>query len=230
MTGKIRTTGWNAYSTWEHSQTVKDLYRCRCLQEAEEMTCHAQAAELLQPLVAPGDSLLDVGCGSGYFFHSLKDRKIPAEYFGIDSAPSLVRIGHDHMPRSGLAKDRLQCLRIEDFEGEFDHVVCMNVLTYLDNFHRPLERMLKSARKTVLLRESAKQGSEYLYVTDKYLDGGIDLKTPINAYDKDELKAFIRKYGFDVKEIVDRRSGGKPEMVIDYPHYWTFFLAERRSS
>ena len=35
------------------------------------MTCHAQAAELLAPHVAPGDTLLDASCGSGYFFHSL---------------------------------------------------------------------------------------------------------------------------------------------------------------
>ena len=46
--------GWQAYNIWEHSRTVRDLYAQRCRLEAEEMTCAAQAAELLAPHVTPG--------------------------------------------------------------------------------------------------------------------------------------------------------------------------------
>ena len=44
----VRGDGYTAHSIWEHSESVARLYRQRARDEAEEMTCAAQAAELLQ--------------------------------------------------------------------------------------------------------------------------------------------------------------------------------------
>lgn len=225
----IRGDGWERWSIWEHSSTVRDLYRRRCRLEAEEMTAHAQAAELLAPHVAPGDTLLDAGCGSGYFFHALRSRAIPVEYVGIDASATLIEIGREELPAFGLAAESLRVLRIEDLDGEADHVVCINVLSNLDNYQRPLERLLACARKTLVLRESVKDEAEYRYVRDDYLDEGVDLRVYVNAYPVAELRAFIESYGFSVRYVEDRHSGGNPEPVIGYPHYWSFFVAERGS-
>jgi ubiquinone/menaquinone biosynthesis C-methylase UbiE len=223
----IESNGWREYCIWEHSQTVKDLYRKRSRREVEEMTAHAQAAELLESRLLPGDTLLDIGCGSGYFFHSLRERNLNAEYWGIDAAPSLIEIGKKELPAFGLAAERLNVMRIEDLGGKFDHVICINVLSNIDNFHKPLDRMLRIARKSVILRESLRNGASYSYMRDNFLDNGVDLKVYVNHYDQTELQKFIIGYGFTTQFIEDRRSGGMPEMVIGYPHYWKFVLAER---
>lgn len=223
----IRDDGWLKYNIWEHSTTVKELYARRCRLEEEEMTCAAQAAELLTPNVSLGDTLLDAGCGSGYFFHSLQKREISVEYYGIDAAPSLIEIGCRYMPQYGLRTDRLSLMRIEDLNGEVDHVVCMNVLSNIDNYHRPLERLLHCTRKTLILRESLKEQTEYAYVKDHYLDEGCDLNVYVNSYSIDEVSAFIQSYGFSVQIVEDWRTRGKSEMVIDYAHYWTFLVAKR---
>src|SRR6185436_5932995 len=115
--------------------------------------------------------------------------------------------------------------RIEDLEGEVDHVLCMNVLSNLDNFHRPLERLLRMARRSLVLRESIKDGAEYSYVVDRYLESDRPLKVHVNAYDRREILAFIESYGFSAREVVDRRAQGGPESVIGYPHYWSFVVA-----
>lgn len=219
--------GWGRYNIWEHSPTVLELYTRRALGEAEEMTCAAQAAELLQSLARPGESLLDVGCGTGYFLHSIRSRNIPLEYFGVDATERFIEIGRETLARFGLPRERLQAGRIEDLDGRMDHVLCMNVLSNIDNFHRPLERLLRMARKSVILRESVKDGAEYRYVEDRYLESPDILHVHVNAYDRKELTDFMRSYGYSVREIVDRRTGGAPEMVIDHPHYWTFFVATR---
>ncbi len=230
MAGKtINKKGWAKYSTWENSRSLRELYARRCRLEAEEMTCHQQALELLMPHMEKGDTLLDVGCGGGYFYHSLRKRNILAAYFGIDAAASLIKIGKKVMPSYGLPAENLQLMRIEDLNESFDHIVCINVLTYLDNYPRYLERMLKCARKTVVLRESIKEIPEYLYVVDKYLDGDVELKVHINAYPRMELKTFIESYCFSVEFAEDRFSGGKPQMVIDYPHYWEFLIARKNT-
>lgn len=225
----IRDDGWQTYSIWEHSAPLRELYARRAAGREPEMTCAAQAAELLAPHVSRGDTVLDVGCGSGAFYHSLRTRQIPAEYWGIDAAPSLVAAGQAHLPAFGLPAERLRVLRIEDLDGEVDHSVCVNVLSNLDNFHRPLERILRCTRKTAILRESCKHGAESRYVTDGFLDPGRELRVYVNAYDLSEWTGFIENEGFDVEVVADRRSGGQPELVIGYPHWWTFFVARRRA-
>jgi SAM-dependent methyltransferase len=224
----IRSDGWRRYNIWEHSASVRELYARRCRLEAEELTCHAQAVRLLAPHVASGDTLLDAGCGSGYFFHSLRRRNVPVEYFGIDATEPLIEIGRRYLPAHGLAAERLQVLRIEDLDAQVDHVACINVLSNIDNYHRPLERLLNAARKTVILRESCKETAEYRYVQDRYLDPGVTLNVHVNAYPVGEFVAFIERYGFEVEQIEDERAGAEPELVIDYPHWWKFFVCVRR--
>ncbi len=224
----ISLEGWRRFNIWDHSPTVLELYTRRARKQAEEMTCAAQAAELLAGISRPGEALLDVGCGTGYFFHSLRDRGLELEYFGIDATARFIEVGRAILPGFGLAPERLVAARIEDLDGAVDHVLCMNVLSNIDNYHRALERMLVVARKSVILRESIKDGAEYRYVVDRFLESEAPLKVHVNAYDRREITSFIESYGFAVQEVGDRRAAGRPELVIGYPHYWTFLVATRR--
>ena len=228
MTIRISCDGWATHNIWQHSAAVLQLYLRRVRDEVEEMTCAAQAAELLADIARPGEALLDAGCGTGYFYHSLRRRGLALDYCGIDATTEFIEVGRRELDAFDLLPERLSNLRIEDFEGRADHVLCMNVLSNLDNFHRPLERLLKAAAKSLVLRESIKDGASYRYVRDEFLDPGIDLKVHVNAYDRAEIIRFIEGYGFSVCEVTDRHSGGRPEMVIGYPHHWTFLVATRR--
>jgi 2-polyprenyl-3-methyl-5-hydroxy-6-metoxy-1,4-benzoquinol methylase len=226
----VRTDGWDDWSIWEHSATVRDLYRKRCRLEAEEMTAHAQAAELLAARIEPGDVVLDAGCGGGYFFHALKSRDIEVEYWGLDASASLIAIGREEMPAHGLAADRLIHGRLEDLSGQVDHVVCLNVISNLDNFHRPLERFLTMARKSVILRESIKQGAEHHYVEDQFLEAQRAMYVHVNHYDGDEMLEFSQSRGFSAELHTDHRTNGVPEEVIGHLHHWTFLVADRKHS
>jgi hypothetical protein len=55
----------------------------------------------------------------------------------------------------------------------------------------------------------------------------VELKVHVNHYDMEDVCTFIRSYGFTVRQVTDERTGGKPEDVIGYPHYWTFLVADR---
>jgi predicted RNA methylase len=226
----IAPDGWARFNIWEHSAQVKELYARRCRREAEEMTAHRQAIGILARHVQPGETLLDVGCGSGYLFHSLRALPTPPEYYGVDACGVLLDIGRSILPQYGLPAERLLEMRIEDLRAEVDHVVCINVLSNIDNFHRPLERLLLAARKTVILRESIADFARYSYVEDRYLDPGVQLKVHVNTYDRQEIASFAASYGYDVIFHIDHHTGGQPQQVIDHPHWWTFVEAVRKAA
>ncbi|MEA3194830.1 MAG: Methyltransferase domain [Betaproteobacteria bacterium] len=226
----IRSDGWSRRNIWEHSATVRELYRKRARREAEEMTCHRQAAELLAPLAAAGESLLDAGCGSGYFYHSLAKQGLKLDYYGIDATDSLVDVGREELPAFGLPAERLRTLRIEDLDAEVDHVVCINVLSNIDNFHRPLERLLAAAGKSVILRESLADKAGYEYVVDRFLDPGCELRVHVNTYALGDVVPFVQSQGFETSVVQDRHTGGEPELVIGYPHHWKFLVCRRTAA
>jgi len=225
----IRTGGWERHSVWEHSRALRELYARRARGVEPEMTCAAQAAELLEPMVTPGDSLLDVGCGAGHFVHSLQSRGIDVQYFGIDASRTFVDIGREALAPFGVEPRQLEVMRIEDLDATVDHIVCLNVLTNMDNVHRPLERLLQCARKSVILRESIADEASTQYVVDRFLDDDACVKVHVNTYARSEIMALIAEHGFVASEYVDRRSDGKVEMVIGYPHHWTFIVAAQQT-
>lgn len=218
--------GWSRFSIWEHSNTVRELYRRRVRLEADEMTCAAQAAELLVSLCDDGDSLLDIGCGTGYFYHSLRARELDLDYWGIDSCAEFIEVGREVLPAFGLHPEKLVVGRLEDLDTKVDHILCMNVLSNLDNFHRPLERILRCARKSVILRESVNDRSSCSYVIDHYLDAPESLRVYVNTYDRKDIVDLAAQLGFFTRFILDRRTGGKPELVIDHPHHWCFMVMQ----
>jgi len=217
---------WNP---WANDAGTLDLYRRRCRKEAEEMTCAAQAAEVLGPLVAPGESLLDAGCGGGYYWWSFADRGAELDWHGIDYTPEMIELARSELaPRAGLELERFTLGAIEDVDGTYDNVLCFNVLTNSPHYAQPLERLLGAARKRILLRES--MGGELIvrYTPDPYLDEGKrHIRVYHNTYPIDEVQAFIEEHGFRVTRIRDERTGDGTEMVVDIPHEWRILLAER---
>jgi SAM-dependent methyltransferase len=218
---------WNP---WGNDQRTLALYRQRCRREAEEMTCAAQAAEILAALVNPGESLVDLGCGGGYYYWSLALRDVPVEYFGLDYTPEIVALAHEELcPLAGLPVNRIQLGWIEHLQSSFDNVLCFNVLTNSPHYGLPLERALKAARRRVILRESLWDGPLVVrYTPDPYLDEGKrHIRVYHNTYPLGEVAEFCESYGFRVTQIPDRRTNDQPELVVDIPHYWRILHAER---
>jgi SAM-dependent methyltransferase len=221
-----------AFNPWANDRATLDLYRRRCRKEAEEMTCAAQAAEVLGGLAEPGESLLDAGCGGGYYWWSFADRDVDVDWHGIDYTPEMVELARVELaPRAGIDPERFRLQAIEDLgeDERYDNVLCFNVLTNSPHYAQPLERLLRATRKRILLRES--MGDELIvrYTPDPYLDEGKrHIRVYHNRYPLDEVQAFMEEHGFAVTRIPDQRTDDGTEMVVDIPHEWRILLGERR--
>ena len=89
------------------------------------MTCAAQAAEILAPLVEPGETLLDAGCGGGYYLWSLRDRGVDVDYHGLDFTPEMVELAREEIaPAAGLDPERFTLGAIEQLDTESTTTSC----------------------------------------------------------------------------------------------------------
>jgi SAM-dependent methyltransferase len=218
-----------AANPWANDRATLELYRRRCRREAEEMTCARQAAEVLGPLLAPGESLLDAGCGGGYYFWSFADRGFAPDWHGLDCTPEMIELARSELaPRAGLDPQRFRLGAIEELEEPFDTVLCFNVLTNSPHYAQPLERLLVNCRRRLLLRESMAGELLVRYTPDPYLDEGKrHIRVYHNTYPLAEVTAFVEEHGFRVTPIRDERTGDGEELVVDLPHHWRILLAER---
>ena len=193
------------------------------------MTCAAQAAEILSQAIFPGETLLDAGCGGGYYYWSFLKREIPVEYYGLDFTPCMINLAAEEMcEKTGLTLNRFMLGGIENLETVFDNIICFNVLTNSPHYALPLERILRCARKRVVIRES--MGSELIvrYTPDPYLDEDKrHIRVYHNQYPLPEVKSFMESFGFKVSQVKDERTSDGVEMVCDIPHKWRILLAER---
>jgi SAM-dependent methyltransferase len=218
---------WNP---WANDRRLLDLYRRRCRQEVDEMTCAGQAAEILKEMVRPGETLLDAGCGGGYYHHAFEKRAVPVLYHGLDYTPEMVELARTELcPRVGLPSSRFQLGAIEWLDEQFDNILCFNVLTNSAHYALPLERLLRCARRRLLIRES--MGTELVvrYTPDPNLDEGKrHIRVYHNTYPLEEVMAFMDEFGFEVRPIRDLRSQDGTETVVGIPHTWRILLGERR--
>lgn len=217
---------WNP---WANDRRTLELYRRRCRQEVEEMTCAAQVAEILADKVGLGETLLDAGCGGGYYYWSFLKRHIPIEYYGLDHTPEMIELARTEIcSRTGLAPERFLLGAIENLAREFDDVMCFNVLTNSPHYALPLGRLLECTRKCIVLRESFGDHLVIRYTADPYLDEGKrHIRVYHNTYPLQEVIAFMEEHGFRVTRIKDKRSQDGVEMVVDIPHQWRILLGER---
>jgi SAM-dependent methyltransferase len=217
------------YNIWEHSAIVRKLYAERCRDEVEEMTCARQCAQIIAPLLETGSTVLDAGCGSGYYWHSLRAQGIDCNYYGIDYSPSLIEIGRRYM--TALPSARLQAAAIEDIDTRYDAVICFNVLPWIPHFHQALERLCSASERYLLIRTALAPEERILYEEDNYLEEGYNhLKAYWNIYARVEFEHFLQEQGFRVRYIRDERTDDGTEMVVGKPFPWRIILGERIAS
>ncbi len=217
---------WNP---WANDRRLLELYRRRCRREVGEMTCAAQAAEILAEQMSHGESLLDAGCGGGYYYWAFFKRNISVEYYGLDYTPQMIDLAREEMcSRAGLDPDRFILGAIENLDREFDTIICFNVLTNSPHYALPLERLLRCARKRILLRESLGDSLVIRYTPDPYLDEDKrHIRVYHNTYPMDEVMASMEQHGFIVSKVRDKHSQDGIEMVAGIPHQWRILIGQR---
>lgn len=140
--------------TWTNNAGYARIFYQRAVGELPEMESSKAAAALLKAHVRPGDRVLDVGCGGGHYLRSLrKVIRVPFSYTGVDATPLFIdtaRRAWKGDPGAKFLVGDIFDLPFDD--GDFDLVLCNNVLYHLPRLVRPMEELLRVTRRLLQAR------------------------------------------------------------------------------
>jgi SAM-dependent methyltransferase len=94
-----------------------------------------------------GDSICDVGCGTGYLLRSLAQRRneMPRRYVGVDF------VIPEHFSEEGIEFIKAPIEQLPFSDGEFDTVICTHVIEHILDYRQALAELRRVARKRVII-------------------------------------------------------------------------------
>ena len=139
---------------YEKNETFSDVYYKRATGELPEMECSKAVAAILSGYVKSEESILDVGCGAGHYYRSLKNKiTVPFRYTGVDPYQILLDKARKAWESETEVSFRLADIHSLPFEDDsFDYVMCNNVITHIPDIRKPLGELIRVASKRIIIR------------------------------------------------------------------------------
>ena len=109
---------------------------------------HCLIASLLAP--HPSETLLDVGCGTGYFTRRFATDAAERNVFGVDIDLNMLRFAGGHSGHS-IGFVAADARRLPFRDSSFDLVVSITALCFIREEQQALREMLRVARRRVVL-------------------------------------------------------------------------------
>ncbi len=195
------------------------LFR-RAVGEDEEMESSKSLSEFLRRFYTPGMTLLDVGCGAGHYWRSLKKWLDPEiQYQGIDATESYI----DLAKKAFGEPDRFSVGHIEQLElpdNSVDIVICCNLLLHLPPPPtQAIAELIRVARRHVVIRtvvgqrnyvikeirpKQATEGEPSNELQQILPDGSVDRYVFFNMYTEEYLTQAVKSVDSSVKVVVER--------------------------
>jgi arsenite methyltransferase len=98
--------------------------------------------------VQPGERVLDVGCGPGFYVAELlEDAGAEGSAVGVDASPSMLALAAkrcEHLPNASFAEGSATALPVPD--GSFDAAISVQVLEYVEDVPAALGELRRALR------------------------------------------------------------------------------------
>jgi ubiquinone/menaquinone biosynthesis C-methylase UbiE len=162
----------------------------------EDRHWHTAKHALARMPVEPGDTILDLGCGSGYAGRALRDTKDAGRVYGLDGSPEMARnaAGYTDYDAVGYVVGDFGSLPFAD--DSIDHVWSMEAFYYAADPRETLEEIARILRS----------GSTF-YCAVNYYEENVhshewqeNISVEMTRWDRDTYREAFRDAGLHVAE------------------------------
>jgi SAM-dependent methyltransferase len=182
---------------WNKDDSVEERTYSRASGELPEMESAKQLRQIIGD-INQNESILDVGCAAGHYLRSIRQLNATCYYTGVDATvkyiDSAIKL-HQADTNAKFINGDIYSLKLNA-----DIVFCCNVLLHLPDLKVPLENLLNSFNKKLIVRTLLSKKthlSQYLY-SDKFDNNG----NPTNFL-------FQNTYSFDYVENIVKNFDSK---------------------
>jgi SAM-dependent methyltransferase len=137
-------------------QEYEDLYRVHPRVHQETDNSKACISAITENIV--GESVCDVGCGTGYLLSLVKRVWPTLHYTGVDF---VFPDGQPTFPGIEFREGMIEDLPFED--GAFDTVICTHVLEHILDFRRALSELRRIAKKRLIIVVPMEREGRYTF-------------------------------------------------------------------
>ncbi len=194
MTSKFDSDGlWlNEYAS---NEKLSDVYFKRATGALPEMESSKAVAKLIASRMRPDERVLDVGCGSAHYLRSLRrEISFGFNYVGVDYHDMFLNKAKRAWSDEPTASFRLgSVFDVPASDGEFDIVMCNNLIMHLPSLEAPMGELIRSSRRLVVIRTLVGNRSfriQEVFNSDWYVD------TDVSSSDEFTNDGNPRAYSF----------------------------------
>ena len=104
--------------------------------------------------IKDGDTILDIGCGTGIFYEILKEEGLDCKYTGIDLSLDMINIGKKRY--SGIDLRVMDCEHLEFPDHNFDVVFMRSVLHHIPDQTAAIKEMERVGKGLIIVSEPSR--------------------------------------------------------------------------
>jgi SAM-dependent methyltransferase len=201
-----------------------EFLRKRLLGEVPQLTWLQQFSKMLRPLMRPGITLLDVGCGSGYAYETFKEYGVI--YTGLDWEPEYLKIGQEHFAGCPEVSFIRHDLTVAPPSRTAKIVICSATLEHCPTLMPALQHLVDATEEILLLRTFLGP-DEHIHSIPSPVPEFREIHKQTNQYAFKDVLGYIESRSFRTRVYRDEYTDSMPQYVDRAMRTFYVVMAEK---